>query len=59
MDLTENSLEKLLEELSKLTSARGELLTLRPTEVTYKIADLEALGVTHEDVVKMIESQHG
>jgi len=56
-DLTEANLEKAIEEIRKLTEETGVPIALKPTKVFYRPADLAALGLTHEDVVKLIEEK--
>jgi hypothetical protein len=38
--------------------AVGEKVSLIPKWVMYRPADLEALGLTHEDIVKLIKEKH-
>lgn len=56
-DLTEANLEKAIEEIRKHTANTGETIALKPTKVFYRPADLAALGLTHEDVVKLLEEK--
>jgi len=52
-DLTEKSLEKMLIDMREYL--KPEKLDIRPTKVLYRPADLEALGLTHDDVLKLIK----
>jgi len=57
-DLTEASLTKALEELQKMIEQRNEPITLKPTKLFLQPAALAELGLTVDDVKKMIrESQ--
>ena len=53
-ELTEEELEKLIMEVAGHIDAQGEKISLIPKWLMYRPADLEALGLTHEDVVKLI-----
>lgn len=53
-NLTEASLTKALEELLKLIEQRNEPITLKPTKMMFRPADLTRLGLTVGDVEKMI-----
>jgi hypothetical protein len=53
-DLTEDSLLAAIAELQRLIAKTGETIALKPTKVMYRPAELAALGLTHDDVVKMI-----
>jgi hypothetical protein len=53
-NLTEASLTKALEELLKLIEQRNEPITLKPTKLIFRPADLTRLGLTVDDVKKMI-----
>lgn len=53
-DLTEASLEKLLEEFQEMTKNTGGTITLRPTKLIFRPSDLAVLGLTVDDVKKMI-----
>jgi hypothetical protein len=58
-ELTEEALEKLIMEVAGHIDAVGEKVSLIPKWVMYRPADLEALGFTHEDIVKLIKENHG
>lgn len=53
-ELSEASLEALLVELRKHINETGEKVSLIPTYFTVRPADLEALGLTVDDVQTMI-----
>jgi hypothetical protein len=53
-ELTEASLTKALEEMQKLIEQRNEPITLKPTKMIFRPADLTRLGLTVDDVKKMI-----
>ena len=50
--LTVEALEKML---MQMVEHIGEKVSLIPKRVMYRPAELEALGYTHEDIVKLIE----
>ena len=56
--LTVEALEKMLMQIVGHLDAMGEKTSLIPKWVMYRPADLEALGYTHEDIVKLIEKEH-
>jgi hypothetical protein len=53
-DLTEETLQAAIVEMQRLIAKTDETIALKPTKVMYRPADLAALGLTHDDVVKMI-----
>jgi hypothetical protein len=53
-ELTEASLAKALEEMQKMIEQRNEPITLKPTKMIFRPADLTRLGLTVDDVKKMI-----
>ena len=53
-ELTQEELEKLIMKVAGHIDAQGEKISLIPKWLMYRPADLEALGLTHEDVVKLI-----
>lgn len=53
-ELTEASLTKALEEMQKLIEATGEPIKQTPTKLLIRPADLAELGLTVDDVKKMI-----
>lgn len=57
-DLTEESLKASIIEIQKYMEEKGQLIAFKPTKVMYVPADLEALGLTHEDVVNMIKEKN-
>lgn len=57
-ELTEEALEKMLMQIVGHLDAMGEKTSLIPKWVMYRPADLEALGYTHEDIVKLIKEKH-
>ena len=54
-DLTEANLEKAIEEIRKHALDTGVPIALKPTKVFYRLADLAALGLTHEDIEGMLK----
>jgi hypothetical protein len=58
-ELTQEELEKLIMKVAGHIDAQGEKTSLIPKWVMYRPADLEALGLTHEDVVKLIKEKNG
>ena len=54
-ELTQATLENALKDMQKYL--KTEKIGLRPTKVLYRPADLKALGLTHDDVVKIIKEQ--
>jgi len=57
-DLTEASLEAALIEIRKHIDEMGETIKLTPTHFIFRPADLEALGLTVDDVAKMIKEKN-
>ena len=58
-ELTEEALEKLIMKVAGHIDAQGEKVSLIPKSVMYRPADLKALGLTHEDIVKLIKEKNG
>ena len=56
-DLTEANLKAYITEIQKHMEEMGKLMAFKPTKVMYVPADLEAIGLTHEDVLKMIKEK--
>lgn len=54
----EANLEAAITAIQKHMEETGKSITLKPTKLMYKPADLEAIGLTHEDVVRMIKEQN-
>jgi hypothetical protein len=52
-DLTQEDLEKLLIKMQEYL--KTEKINTRPTKVIYRPAELAALGLTHDDVLKLIK----
>ena len=52
-DLTEKSLEKMLLDMQEYL--KTEKLNARPTKVLYRPAELKSIGLTHDDVLKLIK----
>ncbi len=57
-ELTEASLEALLVELRKHIDETGDRITLIPKYFIVRPSDLEALGLTVDDVKKMIKEKN-
>ena len=54
-ELTEASLEAALIEIRKHMDGLSEKIKLTPTHFIFRPADLKALGLTVDDVTKMIK----
>jgi phage major head subunit gpT-like protein len=54
-DLTEANLRDCITAIQKHMEEMGKVMAIKPTKVMYVPADLEAIGLTHEDVLKMIK----
>ena len=57
-DLTEANLKDCITAIQKHMEETNQLMALKPTKVMYIPADLEAIGLTHEDVLKMIKEKN-
>ena len=57
-DLTEASLEAMLIEIRKHLDETGNRISLIPTHFIFRPADLEKLGLTVDEVTKMIKEQN-
>ena len=57
-DLSEASLEAMLVEIRKCMDETGDRITLIPKYFIVRPSDLEALGLTVDDVKKMIKEQN-
>ena len=57
-ELTEASLEAMLVEIRKCMDETGDKITLIPKYFIVRPSDLEALGLTVDDVKKMIKEQN-
>jgi hypothetical protein len=57
-ELNQEELEKLIMKVAGHIDAVGEKVSLIPKWVMYRPADLEALGLTHADIVKLIKENH-
>jgi len=57
-ELTEASLEAMLVEIRKHLDETGDRITLIPKYFIVRPSDLEALGLTVDDVKKMIKEQN-
>ena len=56
-ELSEASLEAALIEICKYMDDTGERIKLTPTHFYFRPADLEALGLTVDEVTKMIKEK--
>jgi hypothetical protein len=54
-ELTQAGLENMLKDMQEYL--KTEKIGLRPTKVLYRPSDLKELGLTHDDVVKMIKEK--
>ena len=57
-ELTEASLEAALIEIRKHLDETGDRVSLIPTHFIFRPSDLEALGLTVDDVAKMIKEKN-
>jgi hypothetical protein len=57
-DLTEANLKDCITAIQKYMEETGKVMAIKPTKVMYRPADLEALGLTHEDVLKMLKDKN-
>lgn len=57
-ELTEASLEAMLIKIRKHLDETGNRVSLIPTQLILRPSDLEALGLTVDDVTKMIKEQN-
>ncbi len=57
-ELTEASLEAVLIKLRKHMDETGERVSLIPTQLIVRPSDLEALGLTVDEVTKMIKEKN-
>ena len=57
-DLSEANLEAMLIEIRKHLDETGDRITLIPKYFIVRPSDLEALGLTVDDVKKMIKEQN-
>jgi len=57
-ELTEASLEAMLIKIRKHLDETGERVSLTPTHFIFRPSDLEKLGLTVDEVTKMIKEQN-
>ena len=57
-ELTEANLEAMLVEIRKHLDETGDRISLIPTQLIVRPSDLEALGLTVDDVKKMIKEKN-
>ena len=57
-ELTEASLEAMLTEIHKHLDDTSDRVSLIPTQLIVRPSDLEALGLTVDDVKKMIKEKN-
>ena len=48
-------IDELIKEIQKIAEAIAPDINAKPTKVMYRPADIEALGLTHENVVRIIK----
>ena len=58
IELTEASLEAMLVEIRKCMDETGDRISLIPTQLIVRPSDLEALGLTVDEVTKMIKERN-
>jgi hypothetical protein len=56
-ELSQASLEAMLMRISEYIDASGKTIALKPTHFMVRPADLEELGITVEDVARMIKEK--
>jgi regulator of sirC expression with transglutaminase-like and TPR domain len=56
-ELTEASLGAMLIEIRKHLDETGDRVSLIPTQLILRPSDLEALGLTVDDVIKMVKEK--
>ena len=56
-ELSESSLEAMLIAIRKNMDETGDRITLIPTHFIFRPADLDALGLTVDEVTKMIKEK--
>ncbi len=57
-ELSEASLEAMLINIRKHLDKTGEKITLIPTHFIFRPSDLERLGLTVDEITKMIKEQN-
>ena len=57
-ELSEASLEAMLINIRKHLDETGEKITLIPTHFIFRPSDLERLGLTVDEITKMIKEQN-
>jgi len=57
-ELSEASLEAMLINIRKHMDETGEKITLIPTHFIFRPSDLERLGLTVDEITKMIKEQN-
>ena len=57
-ELTEASLEAMLIKIRKHLDETGERVSLTPTHFIFRPSDLEKLGLTVDEVAKMIKEKN-
>jgi len=57
-DLTETNLKDYITAIQKHMEETGKVMAIKPNEVMYLPDDLEKIGLTHEDVLKMIKEKN-
>jgi len=56
-ELTQESLEAMLIKIRKHLDETGDKISLIPTQLIVRPSDLEALGLTVDEITKMIKEQ--
>jgi len=54
-EFTQATLENMLKDMQKYLET--EKIGLKPTKLLFRPSDLEELGLTHDDVLKIIKEQ--
>ena len=57
-ELSEASLEAMLIELRKHMDETGDRVSLIPTQLIFRPSDLDALGLTVDEVTKMLKEKN-
>jgi len=56
-DLTETNLKDYITAIQKHMEETGKVMSFKPNNVMYLPGDLEKIGLTHEDVVRMVKEK--
>jgi hypothetical protein len=54
MDLSEESLTDAIKKIQSMVDKNGKAINMKPTTIMYQPAMLDELGITHDDLVRML-----